>query len=304
MYDVPGMGWMQTAKGWFYVLATAAVLYPLTRRWERHLRRSEERYRALFDGGSDAAFVFLEAADGSGAAELVEANRAACEWLGYHREELLAMAPANLAARAPWPYQGDAASAGAPPGLFETDLVTRDGRRIPVEVSTRRFTLDGRPTVLAIARDIGERRNAGQALRVRDAALNTSIAGMVSIGLDGAVTYANQSFARMWGYENDAQVLGLGIDALIASAEQASEIGAELRRTGRWAGEAPARRRDGTLFDAQVWASMVYGDDGEPISAAAWAIDITERLRAERALRDSEESAAGCWWRMPTRSSW
>ena len=289
VYDLPGLGWMQTAKGWFYVLATAAVLYPLTRRWERHLRRSEERYRALFDGGSDAAFVFLEAADGSGAAQLVEANRVACEWLGYHREELLAMAPANLAARAPWPYQGDAASAGAPPGLFETDLVTRDGRRIPVEVSTRRFTLDGRPTVLAIARDIGERRNAGQALRVRDAALNTSIAGMVSIGLDGGVTYANPSFARMWGHDDEARMRGMSIDALIASADQAAEIGAELWRTGRWAGEAQAKRRDGTLFDVQVWASMVYGDDGQPITAAAWAIDITERLRAEHALRASEE---------------
>lgn len=290
LYGRAGMGWAQTAKGWLYVLVTAAVLYPLARGWERHLRRSEERYRALFDGGSDAVLVYDESVDGESPA-LVEVNGVACEWLGYSRDELLARALGDVIVgpQRPWDPGGASDEADAFARLYEAELLARDGRHIPVEVSARRVRVDGRRTVLAVARDIGERRCAGQALRVRDAALNASIAGMVSIDLNGIVTYANPSFARMWGYRDSEQIVGTRVDSFMVLPQEAATISSALWEVGRWAGQARAKRRDGTPFDVQVWASLVHGDDGEPISAAAWAIDITERLAAERALRDSEE---------------
>jgi putative nucleotidyltransferase with HDIG domain len=49
--------------------------------------------------------------------------------------------------------------------LFETEHLARDGRRIPVEVSTRLFDLHGVPTVLSVARDVSERKLAARRLR-------------------------------------------------------------------------------------------------------------------------------------------
>lgn len=414
----PSLGAMQTVKGLLYVLITAGVLYPLLRRWERHMRRSEARYRALFDGASDAVFVREDSADGRKTC-LLEANRVACEWLGYSHDELLALPLDDIdggSLRLILGADVGRSSDGAP-GLWEGELTARDGRRISVEVNAHRLVLDGRTMVLAVARDVSERRAAQahlaherdllhalmdnipdqiyfkgtdscftrinpaqarvlglgdpaeaigrhdidyfvpdhardaeadehrilatgramvdkiehirradgefrwvtttkapikdedgrvtgtvgisrditerrlaeQALRIRDVALNASMAGMISIDLDGIVMHANPSFAHMWGYGAVDQVLGLRIDDLMVFEEQFGDMGAKLWREGRWAGETRAKRRDGSWFDAQIWASIVHGDDGEPLTVTAWAIDITERLNAERALRASEE---------------
>jgi PAS domain S-box-containing protein len=134
------------------------------------LRASEDRYRDLFENANDAIFT----TDLKG--RLTSLNRAAELLTGYPREEALALSlPALIAAP-------NRRSTGRPRNLrlgliedqrrYELEIVTRDGRRVPVEVSTRRI-YDGATLVglQGIARDISDRRNAEAALRDLNARL-------------------------------------------------------------------------------------------------------------------------------------
>lgn len=130
---------------------------------ERSLREGEARYRELFESANDTVYTM----DMHG--NLTSMNRTGEQLLGFTREELLGMSSLRLAA----PEDHEAADrrlaakvAGGGPTLYESTLVAKDGRRIPVEVSTKSLYRDGKPSeVLAVARDITERRRADERLR-------------------------------------------------------------------------------------------------------------------------------------------
>ncbi len=123
---------------------------------EQALRQSEERFRKLFDFASDA--VFLHDIDG----KFIDVNRTACERLGYSRDELLTMSPAEIdapefAARV---HERTEALLSQGSSFFETGHVRKDGTVVPVELSATVLDLGGRKAILSSARDITERRRA------------------------------------------------------------------------------------------------------------------------------------------------
>ena len=118
---------------------------------EEALRRSERRFRDLVEQAANAIFVL----DPEG--RIVDANRHACESLGYAREELLAMFVRDIETRPPpgalakaW----DKTRFGAP---LTVDAIYRrkDGTTYPVEVRLGVFE-EGR-LVIAMVRDLTER---------------------------------------------------------------------------------------------------------------------------------------------------
>jgi PAS domain S-box-containing protein len=114
------------------------------------------RYRLLSEHGRDI-ILFVDAAEG----RILEANEAAVAAYGHDRARLLGLSIHDL--RAPetrTTVAGQLRQADAEGLLFETVHVRADGRRFPVEVSTRGATIDGRRVLLSIARDITERRRA------------------------------------------------------------------------------------------------------------------------------------------------
>lgn len=127
---------------------------------EEALRRSEARYRTLFESAGDAILIY----DLNG--RLLAANRLACDRLGYELEELLQMAPADLESP---PYAGwfqermeELRQHGH--HFFETVHLRSDGTPIPTELSSRLIEYEGGLAVLAIARDVTERRQMEQRL--------------------------------------------------------------------------------------------------------------------------------------------
>jgi two-component system sensor histidine kinase UhpB len=134
------------------------------------LRASEERYRELFENAHDIVFT----ADLEG--NFTSINRAGECLSGYERREVLSMNFMTVVA----PEYVDVALRareikllGAREGTrYELEMLTKDGRRIPLEVNTRLIYRDGKPVgVQGIARDITERKQAEQALRRLNARL-------------------------------------------------------------------------------------------------------------------------------------
>ncbi|TFG10090.1 PAS domain-containing sensor histidine kinase [Candidatus Thorarchaeota archaeon] len=118
--------------------------------------KSSGKYRVLFDMLADA--VFIHEPDGT----FLEVNEEACERLGYSRCELLQMSPADIDAPEYSVIVPERVAELKECGeiFFETVHVSKDGTRIPTELSSKIIEYMGQPAVLSIARDISERRKA------------------------------------------------------------------------------------------------------------------------------------------------
>lgn len=133
------------------------------------MKDKEERYRALFNGTNDAIFLHQVPGRDDISFKFTDVNEAACRRLGYSREELLGLSPLLIDAPGHEASQKAAAKGIAEEGhaVFETAHVAKDGREIPVEISTRVFELKGAPMALSIARDMTERKRGEDLLKER-----------------------------------------------------------------------------------------------------------------------------------------
>jgi len=134
------------------------------KRAEIALRQSEERYRELFENARDAIYVHdLEG-------NYIRVNRAAERLSGYTRDEIVGHNFVEfLAAEYVFHVRDRFCAKLASQGqtTYECDVITKDGRRIPVEVSSRAIYENGVIVgVQGTARDITERKLAQDALQM------------------------------------------------------------------------------------------------------------------------------------------
>ncbi|HZS04187.1 MAG TPA: PAS domain S-box protein [Blastocatellia bacterium] len=109
---------------------------------------------------------------------------------------------------------------------------------------------------------------------------------------DGTIIYWNPFAEELYGWRAD-EVLGCNIIEVTPAEgrqEQAAEIMARLAAGECWSGEFEVRRRDGTNFPAQVTDSPIFDNRGKLVGIIGISADISERRRAEEAMRRSEAS--------------
>ncbi|MEQ8753860.1 MAG: PAS domain S-box protein [Coleofasciculus sp. G1-WW12-02] len=132
---------------------------------EAALREREQRFSTLFNGMEDWVLVYPLTPDNQ-PGQFIEVNEPACKRLGYTRQELLTLSIADVVdlplADLKISFQKLLQDKRV---VIESVHRTKDGQKIPVEVSSTLFTLNGLPTVQSICRDITERRQAEEALR-------------------------------------------------------------------------------------------------------------------------------------------
>lgn len=198
------------AKGNF-----ATIIMDITERkkTEEVLRKSEEWFRILLGSGHDAIFVHSMEAGGRDQ-PFLEVNEAACKIYGYSREELLRMTSSEIDAPEGPGFSDELAEKFMDQGhiVFEQLHVARDGTRIPVEISARRFEFEGKPAVISIARDIRERIKAEKDLRESEERFRLTFqlnpdAICLSTLQKGVIVDANKVMEDLFGYRAD-EMLG------------------------------------------------------------------------------------------------
>ncbi|HEX6044093.1 MAG TPA: PAS domain S-box protein [Pyrinomonadaceae bacterium] len=134
------------------------------RRAEVALRESEERYRELFENARDAIYVH----DRKG--NYTSVNRAAEKLTGYARHEILGRNFTEFIAKEHIPYLRDCLFSNLAQNgetTYELEVIAKDGRRVPVEVSSRAIYENGAIVgVQGTARDITERKRTQDTLRM------------------------------------------------------------------------------------------------------------------------------------------
>jgi len=233
----------------------------------RALRDSEEKYRKIFEAANDA--VFLETLDG----QILDVNENACRLLGYSRAELLKLTAADLvpaSVRAWFPKLRDSLMQT---GQFRAEAVNRrkDGTLVPVEASFAVVEVGEEKLVLAIIRDITERKQAETALRENEARLRLVM---------------EQLPAVLWTVDRDLRITSVAgkLNADIVLNATAHRHYHRALRGGtvryRCAGQ-------GRTFEAVV--EPLRDAEARVVGVIGLAQDVTERVAAEQALKESEE---------------
>ena len=209
--------------------------------------------KLAFDYAADPIFIL----DMKG--NFIEVNQAACDHIGYSREELLQMHPGDI---------DDPESSALIPGrfaqlkregvaTFESVHIHRSGRHIPVEMHIRLFEREGKNYSLNICRDISERRQ--REIEYQTIVQTTTDGFWIASAQDARFLDANDAYCRMIGYSRD-ELLSMHIfdvEAIESHEETAAHI-KTVMESKHDLFETQHRHKNGSLIPIE--ASVSYSE--------------------------------------------
>ncbi len=145
--------------------------------------------------------------------------------------------------------------------------------------------------IVFIANDITERRKAEEEIRKFKTIADNANYGMYITDLAGNFLYINKYFATVLGYE-PKELIGKKLD-IFHNGEQLKEItriNEKLKEEGSYnALEIWHKHKNGSIFPMLMNAFIIKNEKGIPLFMAATSIDITERKKAEKELREIQD---------------
>ncbi len=253
---------------------------------EQALQESEQKFRLITNAAQDPIIMV----DDEG--RISYWNRAAEEVFGYTSQEAIGREYAHFVSAEYHEAYRQAFDEFARDGrgdavgrTIELDMIRKDGMRFPAEISTATVQIGGRWHAVGIVRDISQRKRSQEALRMKEAAIAVSQNAIGFADLEGNLIYVNESFLRLYGCDNESEVLGRQGTEMWTSVEEAQRLLIQLRKDGKCEGELAAQRKDGSLVNVLLSATMVTDEKGKPLCMMASGKDITQRKQAEDALQ-------------------
>ena len=224
---------------------------------------------------------------------IIEANDRAVKAYGYSRDELLRLNLAALRApQVPIPLKNRYKQIADQDGFVYESLHRRkDGSEFPVELSSRVIEIHGKKFYQHIARDVTERKRAEEQIHYQSALLKSVNDAIVASDAQYRLTAWNAAAESLYGWKAE-QVLGRnGLEIVRTEwpGVEAEKMRRTIAETGCWRGEATQARKDGTRIPVEVSSMTLRDERGHITGYVSVNRDITERKRAEEALRASEE---------------
>ncbi|MBM2839947.1 MAG: sensor protein, partial [Bacteroidetes bacterium] len=265
------------------------------KRAEEALRESELKFRSLAEESPNMIFI-------NKGGRVVYANRKCEELTGYSREELcapdfnfvtliasesVALVKRNLARHT----KGEE----VPP--YEYTILTKQGHRIAGIHTTKLINYEGGNAILGIITDITERKQAEQSLLEAEQKYRSIFEhageGIYQSTVEGRFVAANPMMARMLGYASAEELMSTLTnieEQLYVDRNARSEFKRRLEEHGSIeAFESQLYRKDGSTIWVSENTRLVRNGSPETRYYEGTLQNITERKRAEEALRESEQ---------------
>ena len=301
------------AHEWSWVLRGATILVLFFYLWTEILRRRvrnqnallqewalrevalKRRYEELFENANDVVYT----TDLEG--KVTSINRATEKLTGYTRAEVQGT---NVSRYVAGEYQEAIQEMfkeklqGEAPTTYSVEIVAKDGHRIPLEISSRLIYEDGKPIgVQGIARDITERREMERMLHLREKRLSSFFAaapaGLVILDNQLRFLKVNETLAHLIG-KSPEELTSRALHEVVPKLAPVIEPPMKrVLQSGKAVinfphkGETPAQ--PGVVRHLISSYFPIPALEGDSIDLAAIVVEVTDRKRAEEALRESEE---------------
>lgn len=242
------------------------------------LKASEEKYKSLFESASDA--IFLMSKD-----IFIDCNQATLKMFRCQREDIIGQPPYKFSP----PFQPDGRTSkekalelinralNGERLAFEWVHTHLDGTTFNAEVKLNRVRIKNEYFLLAIVRDISEKKEIEQRIKLLANALE-SVNECVSItDLNNRLIYINKKFSEVYGYTKE-ELIGKSILMVRADKNDPEIIKQIYPETvkGGWVGEIWNKRKNGEEFLIRLSTSPVYDEHNKIIALIGVATDITQ----------------------------
>ena len=261
------------------------------RRMELDLIQNELKFETIFNSANDSIYIL----DPNG--RIIEINDIGCSWLGFSREELMQKNVIDFdteqyAMQIPNRMKEVMEFGFA---LFETEWVTKSGKRIPVEISSRKINYAGKPAILSVARDVSERKISEEILFEKEINFRT-VANFTHdweywIGPNGRLIYCSPSCEKISGYSSDDLTYDPSLLPAMIHPEDRPSYEKHLKKAGAiepFELDFRIVTREGEIRWISHTCQPVFDDERRYLGRRVSNRDITESKSAEAALRDSE----------------
>ncbi|MFQ5675473.1 MAG: PAS domain S-box protein [bacterium] len=241
---------------------------------------------AIFEGSPDAIFISDENSN------FIMVNKAASKLTGYTKNDLLKMKILDLHDKVDLhaPREFHANIMNDDEITTEAPILRRDGSKVDTEFNHRRILIHGKRYVHMVARDITDRKRTERALREMEVALTNALTGISRICASGKYLKVNQPYAEMLGYTPD-ELIGRSWQPTVVPEDQPLALSAykRMQREGKAEFEARAIRKDGSQFYKHVLMVREMNEKNRFIGHHCFMRDISDRKKAEQAIKNSEE---------------
>ncbi|WFN35108.1 PAS domain S-box protein [Methanogenium sp. S4BF] len=262
------------------------------------LTENEEKFKNLFHNANDSIFLY-DITDDQRIGKLIEVNDTACKKLQYTRDEFFQMEFGEI-----FHSEFHGPDCSIETGLAEKYhsiyggiQVRKDGTRLPVEASAHVFSLHDKLVVLYIIRDVSERKNAENNLKLSENRYRDIVEGqqelICRISPDHQINYVNDAFCRHFTIQKDPHIIK-SLESLdihqddkeaiqkcmnLADIERQSKI-IEFRIQGQG--------RKTRWIESSI--SPILDTEGNIHEFQFVGRDITEAVLAKKALKRNEEN--------------
>ncbi len=262
-------------------------------RAEAERRAAEARYGQVLNMAADAIVALDEDR------RIVVFNKAAEAIFGYTAEEATGQ-PVNLLLPSRYAAEGDGELADGPSwtetadGPREIYGCRKNGEEFPAEASISTLAENGRRTVTAVIRDIGERRRSEAKLRQLLQAVEQSINLVIITNADGRIEYVNPAFLEATEYDVD-EIVGREPSPWKFGPEDEAAFTAlwqTLLAGDDWRGEFSTRRKSGGMLAVAATISPIRDEKDRLTHFIGILEDVTRRKEIEEQLRRAQRMEA------------
>lgn len=229
----------------------------------------EQRFRKIFEGSNDAIFVIDPAQD-----QILEANPRATQLLNYSRKELLNVVKISQVHPDEMPQLMEFAQTVFRKGQGWTDelsCLTKSKRRLPAEISAAPIEFDGRQCILAMVRDISERRRLHAERKQAEGSAQKALTHLAEVG----------ELASMIVHEirNPLTTILMGL----TSFQKLKLDNRFQSRLDIALGEAERLQR---LLNEILLFAKPQSLDRKPLELNQWSIDLLDSIRSHPSVAD------------------